>query len=68
MDLQDSIVGWNGFKCDISMPPSASKFTWLCQRVNRRRVSFLLLDTGNDTDLVTKLAVGLGNGMDMKTR
>ena len=68
MDLQDSIVGWNRFKCNISMPPIASKFTRLCQRVNGRSKTFLLLDTGNDADLITKLAVGFSNGMDMKSR
>jgi hypothetical protein len=68
VDLQDSIVGRDRFKRDICMPPNTGKLTWLCQRVNSWSEAFLLLDTGNNADLITKLAVGLGNGMDMETR
>jgi hypothetical protein len=68
VDLQDGIVGRNRFESNISVPPIAGKFAWLCQRVDSWSGAFLLLDTGDYANLVTKLAVGFSDRMDMKTR
>jgi hypothetical protein len=50
------------------MPAIACELAWLCERVHSLWCTVLLLDAGDDADLVAELAVGLGNRVDMKTR
>ena len=66
MDLQDSIIRRHRLESNISVPAIASEFTWFSKRVNHWSSPFLLLDTADDANLVTKLAAGFCDGMDVK--
>jgi hypothetical protein len=48
------------------MPAIASELTWLSQFVHCRS-TFLLLHTADDAYLITELATGFRDGMNVKT-
>jgi hypothetical protein len=48
------------------VPAITSEFTWLSQLVHCRRSAFLLLHAADNADLITELAAGFGDGMDVK--
>ena len=50
------------------MPTVACEFARLGKRINLLCLTSLLLNTGDDTDRVSELAVGFGYGMNMEAR
>lgn len=66
MNLQKRIIRRHRLKRDISMPPITRQTTPLQQRIRGRRSSFLLTHAADDADLVAKLAIGFGYGVDVE--
>lgn len=66
MNLQDGIIRRYRLECNISVPAIASEFARLGQLVYHGDSTFLLLHAANDADLVTELAVGFSDGMNVK--
>jgi hypothetical protein len=68
VDFQDSIIRWHRLKCNIRMPGVAGEFAWFSQQVYRGRKAFLLLHAADDTDMITELAAGFSDRMNVKAR
>jgi hypothetical protein len=66
VNFQNGIIRRHRLKCNISVPAVASEFTWFSQLVHCRWGAFLLLHAADDADLVTQLAAGFRDGMDVK--
>jgi len=65
VNFQHGIIRRHGLKCDICMPASTCKAAHIAQLVSKS-TAFLLLFATDHTDLVSQLAAGLGQGMDVE--
>ena len=68
MDLEQSIVRWNGLKGDVCMPSITGKLARLVEWIDLLRLSSFLPHARNDADCVAQLAISFGDGMNVKTR
>lgn len=65
MNFQHCIIRRRGLKCDICMPTSTCKAAQIAELVSKS-AAFLLLFATDHTDLVSQLAAGLSQGMDVE--